>query len=208
MDKRQYFLEQIINKMRVFRGFSPRDLQGLLKLCHFKNFEPKEQIYTAGDPSDEMLILVKGKLIAVSATGAVLGEILPGASTGEMGVFTGQPRSANVLSTAATVGVVIRKPELDALLDRDWAMRCKVLENIIQLLSERLIEANIQIERFAKKSQEEEKEEKNAEEVEKVPGAGAEEEKEVPVPEAKGVKQVPAPVAGEVKKVPEPGEEA
>ncbi len=198
MDKRQYFLEQIINKMRVFKGFSPRDLQGLLNLCHFKNFEPKEQIYTAGEPSDEMLILVKGKLKAVSATGAVLGEILPGASTGEMGVFTGQPRSASVLSTDATVGVVIRKPELDALLDRDWAMRCKVLENIIQLLSERLIEANIQIERFAKKSQEEEKEEKSAEAVKKDPGSSAEEAKDVPAPEADEGKKVPAPE-------PEPG---
>jgi len=49
-------------------------------------------IYRMGEPSDEMMVLLKGHLAVTNNAGDVLAEIKAGAPIGEMGVFTGQTR--------------------------------------------------------------------------------------------------------------------
>ena len=87
--------------------------------------------------------------MAVNTAGTTLGEILPGSTTGEMGVLTGLPRSARVIVAEDAAGFVIKKSQLDALMRSDVDVRTKVLENIIELLCERVMGANTQIENFA-----------------------------------------------------------
>ncbi len=59
-----------------------------------------------------MLILVQGRLRATNESGATLGEVFPGSRTGEMGVFTGQARSANIVALEKSAGFVIRRGDL------------------------------------------------------------------------------------------------
>ena len=98
-----------------------------------------------------MFILLQGRLSVVGPKGTQLGDILPGASCGEMGVFTGLPRTATVIAVQKSVGFAITKQDLHTALRADLGMQVKVLQNVIILLSERLASAGTNIEDYAGK---------------------------------------------------------
>ncbi len=160
MDQEQYRLMQVIEKVGVFRGFEVTEVQRLLRIWCLQTYEPNQLIYIAGEPSEGMLILLKGQLIATSKSGDVLGQILAGAVTGEMGVFTGRARSANVIASVESTGLVVRKRDLDDLLRENWKTHVKVLQNLMNMVCQRLVDANIQLESYSRtiQSMREEKE--------------------------------------------------
>ena len=140
----------VIEKVRVFRRLSVGEAAQLIKFCQLKSYGQNQMVYRAGDPSDEMLILLQGRLSVINESGTVLGYIEPGTTTGEMGVLTDQPRSATILATENSSGFVIKKNDLRKLL-RDDGLRLKVYENMVGILCERLASANLQMETYASK---------------------------------------------------------
>ena len=144
-------LLQIVSKLRIFQGLTPREAAHMLKSCASQTFQPSEVLYQVGDPSQEMFILLQGRLKVVGKTGTALGDILPGTCCGEMGVFTGRPRSATVVATQKSVGFSITKQDLFAALKVNQDLHIKVLQNVITLLSERLGTADDYIENYAGK---------------------------------------------------------
>jgi CRP-like cAMP-binding protein len=60
-----------------------------------------------------MLILLSGQLSVLSEAGDVLAHIEPGATVGEMGVFTDAPRSANIVSTKPANAITITISKTD-----------------------------------------------------------------------------------------------
>jgi len=80
-------------KIPVFKGLSFEQASSLIRICIFQKFAPDTQIYSAGDASDDFLVLISGKLSVMSPAGQKLGELNPGVSIGGMGVFTGHVRA-------------------------------------------------------------------------------------------------------------------
>ena len=146
MNQQQYRLIQIIQKIEVFNGLEVEEVQQMLRFCRPQSFESNQQIYTAGEPSTDMLILLQGQLVVTSKSGKVLGEVLPGASVGEMGVLTGHPRAASVVASGKSGGIVIDRSSLNSLLESSPVIRAKVLQKMVDILSERLVETNGRIE--------------------------------------------------------------
>ncbi len=141
----------VFEKIHAFQGLSRSEARYLLRLCRQKTFAKDDTIYSIGDPSTEMFILLQGELEVTGEGGTVLAHITSGSSVGEMGVLTGSPRSATVVAVTDVSGVVIEKDQLDALLLSDRELRTRVVENMLALLCERLVEANVHIEHFAGK---------------------------------------------------------
>lgn len=80
--------------------------------------------------------------------------IEPGMSTGEMGAFTGQPRSGNVTAAEESVGLVIDKHDLDNLMRENWRMEVKLLRNLVDVLCKRVIESGDHVEDYARRTRE------------------------------------------------------
>ncbi|MBT3604269.1 MAG: cyclic nucleotide-binding domain-containing protein [Candidatus Latescibacteria bacterium] len=150
MNQQQQRLAQIIQKINVFNGLNISDIQQLLHVCKMRSFAVEEQVYKANDPSDEMLILLKGQLVVSSASGEPLGSVTAGQPIGEMGVFTGQNRSATVTAMTECGGVAIRKMDVEILMARNPNMYVKVLKNIVGILCDRLGKSNTQNEQHMK----------------------------------------------------------
>jgi CRP-like cAMP-binding protein len=150
MNQQQQRLTQIIQKINVFNGLNISDIQQLLQVCKMQTFATEEQVYKAGDASDELLVLLKGQLMVSSASGEPLGSVTAGQPIGEMGVFTGQPRSANVTAMTECGGVAIRKMDIEILLARNPNMYVKILKNIVDILCDRLSKSNTQNEQHLK----------------------------------------------------------
>ncbi len=142
MNERQYQLVQVITKIPLFSNFSLEEVQLLLRAGKVVQFQPDEQIYYFGDPSDEMLVLLSGRLAVLAESGEELARIGPGTPTGEMGLFTGQPRSATIVSLQACTAMVLGRKEIGLLLATNREMQVKVLQNLVKVLSQRLTEAN------------------------------------------------------------------
>ncbi len=142
MNEKQYHLVKVIQKIDLFRAFDASDVQKLLRICKFRNVDMAEHIYARGEPSDEMLILLKGGLRVVGGSGEELARLLPGMPIGEMGLFTGQPRSADVIASDKSTAIVLRGVELKALLSGAIDMHIKVLNNVIAILCQRVNDAN------------------------------------------------------------------
>jgi NTE family protein len=91
-----------------------------------------------GDPSDELYIVVSGALgvyIRVESGGErFLGRIGPGETVGEMGIISGEPRSATVRALRDAEVLAIAKVEWDSFANRHPG----ALRGVTRLLIERL----------------------------------------------------------------------
>ena len=75
-----------------------------------------------GDPGDSMYILIRGRLQAritdEDGNKIVVGEVTPGESVGEMAMFTGETRTADVAAVRDTALVKFSKDGFDRLMDK------------------------------------------------------------------------------------------
>lgn len=142
MNKAQHQLMQIVQKIPVFDGLTLEQAQVLMQAARFKQYEAGDTIYDVGETGDEMLILIKGKVSVLSASGQPLGEVGAGQSTGEMGVFTGHKRSATIVASEECAGLTLTRGPLFQVMNNDRDMKSIILENVVNDLSKRLAEAN------------------------------------------------------------------
>ena len=141
-NEKQNQVVKVIQKLQLFRGLAAEQVQPLLAICSFRDFETGDEIYATGSQSREILILLTGRINVVGKTGERLAEIEPGHSVGEMGVFTGEPRSARIVAVEPSRGIAITKAELNKLLAANTELYIKVLKNLVAILSDRLISSN------------------------------------------------------------------
>ena len=144
---REHQLMKVVQKIGIFSNLTHAEALTLLRASHYRTFEAGETIYTAGSASDEMLILVAGRLSVTSHSGDELAEIPAGGCIGEMGIFTGHPRSANIVAVGRSAGFTITKAEMVTALSANKDMLIKLLQNLVSLLSERLTAANLRLEK-------------------------------------------------------------
>ena len=62
-----------------------------------------------------------------------------------MGVFTNDRRSATIVAVEKSLALSVEKSLLDALLKENLGMRASILQNVVDLLADRLADANKQI---------------------------------------------------------------
>lgn len=151
MNRQQHMLMKILQKIRVFDGLEIHEAQTLLSFGQMRQFERAEIVYHYGDPSDDMLVLIKGRLRVMSQDGKPLVDIPPGASTGEMGLFTGMPRSATIVAAEASVGVLFERDRLRSVMENEVNLKGVILQNVVDLLAERLVDTDRKLEEQMKR---------------------------------------------------------
>ena len=142
---REKLLIQVLRKIPIFVGLSPSQVKRVLSLCTHRQYEPGEVVCQSNMPSDEMYILLSGEVCIVTPEGMKVAVILPVTTVGEMGVFTGQPRSATVEVTRPSAIFIIQKVEFDEVLKDDEDMHGKVHKAIIDILAFKLSNDNVRM---------------------------------------------------------------
>ena len=184
MNRAQHQLMQIVQKIPVFDGLSLEQAERVIKTSRFKMYEAGGTVYEIGEASEEMLVLIKGKLSVLSATGQLLGEVAPGMSTGEMGLFTGHVRSATIVALEECAGLILTRSLLREIMNSDREMKAIILENAVRQLSDRLADANTRLDARIRAQQEADVvEEEAVDELEaEEDDAGSDEQEEESVP--------------------------
>ena len=140
-------LAEVIKKIPLFTGFSPTQIRLILGQCSSQMRGSGDILCKGGGASDEMFILVSGQLAVVSEDGLRLATISPVTTVGEMGVITGQPRSATVEVLKPSSILSIQKAKLTILRGhRD--LKSRMFENVIAMLAQKLVRDNVRLRDF------------------------------------------------------------
>lgn len=137
---------QYLRKIPTFEGMDLQDIQQIFGICRLQQYTAEKTLYRCGDPSEDMLILLEGTLSIRTSDGLELSQVSPVGLVGEMGVLTGDPRSADVVSLDNVMGLLIDGEDLLGLWARNASICRKMLLNVVRTLSRKLHEANRQME--------------------------------------------------------------
>jgi CRP/FNR family cyclic AMP-dependent transcriptional regulator len=110
----------------LLAALSTRERGSILALGRFRQYHSGEVLFNQGDLSDFIVIIIDGyvKITAISQSGteSLIAIRAAGDIVGELAAFDGRPRSATARATDAVLGRVIMKPDLDRLLQDNFAI--------------------------------------------------------------------------------------
>ncbi len=138
----RYGLVKVVQKLEIFSELSEDEALHILGMCARKAFESGEVIWNPGDPGVDMLVLITGKLHVKDDQGQLVGQVLPGASFGEMACLTGHERFVGFEAVEASTALSLSRKSLHTLITTQPAMYVKILETTIELLAHRVSRAS------------------------------------------------------------------
>ena len=130
----QQSLVSVVSKMKIFQGLNLSQTSRLLKSCSSRVYQQAETVYQQGENSRELFILIQGKLKVITGDGIDLADILPGTCCGEMGVFTGRPRSATIVAVEKSVGFALATQDMRGIFHHHPEIQIKIQQNVIDIL--------------------------------------------------------------------------
>jgi CRP-like cAMP-binding protein len=139
-------LMDILRKIPVFRNLTVDQFTRILSICTKLPLRRHQPLCLEGEDSHELYVLLTGHLSVMGRDGEELSGIDPIGIVGEMGMFTGDKRSATVEATEDSIVLVIRKSDLMSLFAEDHNLAVQVMTNVIKDLSNKLANNNIIIE--------------------------------------------------------------
>ena len=135
----------VSKRIPLFQGLKPDQALLLLKSCDQRALDTRQQLCAYGASSNDIYILLTGQLSVRTQEDVQVALIDPIAPVGEMGIFTGEPRSATVLAREPSALLVLSKNKLVSLMHRNPAIEIVISRNLIATLSDCLRHANSEI---------------------------------------------------------------
>lgn len=136
--------------MDVAAGLGAAELAVLDGLASRRTYAPGEPIVREGDEAGDLLMLAAGSATVSVGLGAGgrrkrLGSIDAGVTFGELALFEGGPRTADVTADTAAVCYVLSAAGLRELSAAHPALEARLLRNVGRVLARRLRQANEEI---------------------------------------------------------------
>jgi flavin reductase (DIM6/NTAB) family NADH-FMN oxidoreductase RutF len=117
--------EHLLERAPVFSSLPPEILETITAEGEERSFEPGATIVQAGDPGDELFVILEGEA-RVERNGTPVATFGPGEFFGEISVFDGRPRSADVVAGTTLRTLAVSRELVRAVLEREpqaaWAM--------------------------------------------------------------------------------------
>jgi flavin reductase (DIM6/NTAB) family NADH-FMN oxidoreductase RutF len=117
--------EHLLERAPVFSSLAPEILAAIIVEGEERTFEPGELIVREGDPGDELFVILEGEA-RVERKGNPLATFGEGEFFGEISVFDGRARSADVVAATPLRTLAISRELVRAALEREpraaWAM--------------------------------------------------------------------------------------
>lgn len=138
-------LLNLLGSISLFQLLPGERVGMLLDRCSKLTLDEGDILCRLGEMSDALYILVFGKLAVRMEAAAPVAFIDPVSTIGEMGVFTGMPRSATVQAFRRSGIISLKSDDIHALIDEDPELGVTILSRVVGILSERLSSGNIRI---------------------------------------------------------------
>jgi flavin reductase (DIM6/NTAB) family NADH-FMN oxidoreductase RutF len=117
--------EHLLERAPVFSSLPPEILDAITSEGDERTFETGEFVVREGDPGDELFVILEGEA-RVERKGSALATFRTGELFGEIAVFDGRPRSADVVAATRLRTLAISRDLIREALTREplaaWAM--------------------------------------------------------------------------------------
>ncbi len=114
------------------------DRRYLAQRSRSKQIDKGQILFSEGDPSDSVLVLVSGhmKVLTYSRDGSefIVNTVMPGETMGEVGVLSGCPRSATIQATEASVVLVLPGAAIIDLISERPVLAIALLQRLSHLV--------------------------------------------------------------------------
>ncbi len=138
-------LIQALKKIPFFNNLAPSEVQQFLALCNGKSHPADSILCYDNAVSEEMFILITGKLRISTKDGVGVACITPITTVGEMGLITHNKRSATVVVEEKAYIFTIKKSPFELLLHNNTNLQARIYRNIIEILSKKIIDDNVRL---------------------------------------------------------------
>jgi small-conductance mechanosensitive channel len=125
-----------LSEVPLFEPLNDEETMKLAESCEAKIFSPNEPIVRKGQEGGSMFVIHRGSVkVQIMENGfpKTINTLNEGEFFGEMGLFTGEPRSANVVAAEETEVLEIKHPALKPLLDDNP----ELVEALSKIIAER-----------------------------------------------------------------------
>lgn len=144
--KDEQTVHALLENIPLFDGLSRKELSAIESILHRREYDPDEILFHQGNPGVGMYIIQEGTIdILYEPTGDTLAELTDGDFFGELALLNETPRSATAISRTDSVLYGLFRPDLLDLVERDPSLGVQILLRMGQVLSERLIHTNEQV---------------------------------------------------------------
>lgn len=135
---RMEFACRALNRSALFRNLPPERLDDIASHLRTRRYRKRQVIFTQGDEGDA-LHLVESGLVRISAEAAdgreaIIGEVRPGETFGELVLVEQTARSATAIAVEDTVTLSLMREPFEALLRSDEVFRRGIFEALAREL--------------------------------------------------------------------------
>ena len=134
-------LLKVVEQIPMFFAVGRENAARVVQACEVRHFETGAILCKVRESSDALYILLSGGLSVGTDKGVDLAQIDPVAPVGEMGMLTGQPRSATVRARQRSTVLSLRKAAFEGLMRKHMAIARQVNRNVLETLEARLQES-------------------------------------------------------------------
>lgn len=134
-DRDEFQLIRLIQKLEIFCDLSREEALYVLRMCQQRSFAADEVVWHPGDPGDDMLVLLSGKLHVIDQEGRLIGEVRPGASFGEMACLSDSPRFVGFQAIEPSTALSLSRVSLRSLIGNNPHLYVRILETTIKVLA-------------------------------------------------------------------------
>lgn len=125
-------ITRLLQQISLFAGINPSVIAILEHSCFHKLAEKGTYLFFRGDAADHFYLLLSGEvsIVLTSAEGRelVINEMLAGDFFGELGLLTGQPRSADAVVRKKADLICVPQHEFLAILETEPQVARRLLE--------------------------------------------------------------------------------
>ena len=136
--KDDFQLVKLIQKLEIFRDLSREEALNVLQMCQRRSYATDEVVWNPGDSGEDMQVLLSGKLHVKDKDGKLIGEVLPGASFGEMACLSGSRRFVGFVAVEPSSALCLMRITLRALTSQNPDLYVRILETTIKVLALRV----------------------------------------------------------------------
>ena len=143
-------LASILASVPLFRKCTPEQLNALVQHASEQVYPSGHVVTRQGEPSDNLWVLLSGRVRVVEATAdgqaeMLLGELGKAEIFGELGILRDQPRSATVIAVDRTHCLVLRQRDFMAVLHES----AELANALLRIVAGRLFDADRKLARYA-----------------------------------------------------------
>lgn len=141
-----------LSEYKSFKDFDKDDLAALSSACGEDSFAKDDNIFNEEAPGDRMHVIKSGTVKIVKKVKDkenTLAVLNPGEFFGEMALLDGMPRSAGAKAGEAVTVITISRAHYAALRDKAPKTALKLMDILVNVLSNRLRQTNKNLEAMA-----------------------------------------------------------